>query len=145
NSGKAGVVDVDRVRLLDAAGRNLVANGDFADGGDRWFFKTHSHLPWHLKNVWVHTVFAMGIVGLVLFAALSSLAWYWSAQVAWGGSAVAGVLVAWITGLLVVGRFDCLLDEPWIAMLLLGMLFVGVGGSASAAAPHAAARARPDG
>ena len=37
-SAGSAVADVDDVRLLDAEGRPLLANGDFSHGFDRWFF-----------------------------------------------------------------------------------------------------------
>ncbi len=126
NSAKGGSIDIDRVQLLDGRGRNVIANGDFLNGGDRWFFKTHSHLPWHLKNVWVHVVFEMGIIGAFLFALVVASALYRLGQIAWSGSSLAWVLLASLSGLLTVGVVDSLLDAPRLALLLLAMLFLGV-------------------
>src|SRR5439155_13640518 len=47
NARRGSGVDVDNVRLLDESGRDLIANGDFSDGGSRWFFSADDHLPWH--------------------------------------------------------------------------------------------------
>ena len=127
NPGSSGVVDVDNVRLLDSAGRNLVANGDFSAGGDRWFFKTHSHLPWHLKNLWVHVMFEMGALGSLLLGTLVICSYIRLVRMAWKGSRLGWVLLASLSGLLVVGVFDSLADAPRIAMLLFGFLFLGVG------------------
>lgn len=125
--GKGGVVDVDNVRLLDAQGRNLLGNGGFTWAGDYWFFKTHSHLPWHIKNVWVHVLFEMGWVGLLLFTALVLLAFTRLARKAWAGQPLAWVWLASLSGILTVGLFDSLLDAPRLAILLVGLILLGLG------------------
>ena len=127
NVGKGSVIDVAHVALIDAQGRDLVANGDFRQGGDFWFSKTHSHLPWHIKNLWVHTYFEMGAVGLLLLVRLVMLATWRLARAGWRGSRLAFAMLASLAGMLVVGTFDSLLDAPRIAMLLTGWLFVGAG------------------
>lgn len=120
-----GLVDVDNVRLLDERGMNLLRNGDFSQGGDAWFFKTHSHLPWHIKNLWVETYFSQGLLGLI--ALLSLLALFLNRAVAglWRGDPLATALTASVTGMLVVGVFDSLLDTPRIALLFLGLILIG--------------------
>lgn len=123
--GKGAVVEVDNVRLLDPSGHNLLCNGDFARGGDCWFFKTHSHLPWHIKNLWVHVQFEQGWLGTVLFALLATLALARLTRAAWGGDALAWVLLASLGGLLTVGVFDSLLDAPRLATLLVAWLLLG--------------------
>jgi O-Antigen ligase len=125
NVGKAGVIDIRRVSLRDAAGRELLDNGDFARGSDFWFMKTKSHLPWHIKNLWVHTFFEMGGVGLAILVALSVVAVVRLARAGWQGSQPAWALLASLSGLLTVGVFDSLLDTPRLAMFLVAWLFLG--------------------
>jgi hypothetical protein len=127
NTGQGGIVDVDNIRLVDANGRDVLCNGDFSQGGDCWFFKTHSHLPWHIKNVWVHVLFEQGWVGLMLFAALIALAIYRLIRAGWRGHRLAWAWLASLVGLLTVGMFDSLLDAPRIAMLLVALLLLGAG------------------
>ncbi len=135
NAGKAGLLEIDNVRLLDTAGRDLLCNGNFEAGADCWFFKTHSHLPWHIKNVWVHIVFEQGWLGLAAFLALTGLALARAAKAAWRGQPLAWVLLAAMVGMFSVGLFDSLLDAPRLAMLLLGFSLLAV-------APPWAARKR---
>ena len=127
NPGKGGVVDVDNLRLLDRDGHDLLCNGDFSHGGDCWFFKTHSHLPWHIKNVWVHVLFEQGWVGLILFSAVIALALSRLARAGWQGHRLAWAWLASLSGLLAVGMFDSLLDAPRLATLLLLLLLLGCG------------------
>jgi hypothetical protein len=127
NPGKGGIVDVDNLRLVGPDGRDVLCNGDFSRGGDCWFFKTHSHLPWHIKNVWVHVLFEQGWVGLMLFTALTVLAIYRLIRAGWQGHRLAWAWLASLAGLLTVGMFDSLLDAPRIAMLLVALLLLGSG------------------
>ena len=53
---------------------SLIRNGDFSKGADYWFFKTHSHLPWHIKNLWVEVLFDQGWFGLATFVGLLAVA-----------------------------------------------------------------------
>lgn len=125
HAGRTGVIEVDNVQLVDASGRDLVCNGDFERGAECWFFKTHSHLPWHIKNLWVHLLFEQGWLGLAAFLALTLLALVRLARAAWGGERSAWVLLAALAGLLTVGVFDSLLDAPRIATLLVALLLLG--------------------
>jgi hypothetical protein len=124
NSGSA-LVEVDNVRLLDSAGADLLRNGDFSHGGDFWFFKTHSHLPWHIKNLWVETYFNQGAMGLIALLTLLTLFLRRSLPALWRGNPLATVLTASVSGLLIVGMFDSLMDAPRIAMLFLGLVLLG--------------------
>ena len=60
-----GTIDVDNVRLLGPDRSNLIENGDFSKGGNRWFFTTDNHLPWHIKHLWVQILFEQGWLGIV--------------------------------------------------------------------------------
>lgn len=127
NAGKVGTIDIDRVSLLDAQGRELIGNGDFSAGGDFWFMKTHTHLPWHIKNVWLHTYFEMGAAAVLLLATLAFAATLRLARAGWQGSRLAWAFLASLAGLLTVGMFDSLLDAPRLSMLLMALLFLGTG------------------
>ena len=69
---KNGLVEVDNIRLIDDAGRELIANGDFAQGGARWYFYADDHLPWHIFNLGAALLFEMGWLGLLAVASAVS-------------------------------------------------------------------------
>ena len=125
NPQDKGVVDVDNIRLLDRGGANLISNGDFAQGGDYWFFKSGDHLPWHIKNMWVHLAFEQGLVGLAIFCVLIIAAVWRLMRDFWAGEPLATVWLAAISGLLTIGFVDSLLDTPRLAMLLVLALLIG--------------------
>ncbi len=125
--GQGSVVDIDNLRLLDSRGNNLLGNGGFSMGGDYWFFKTHSHLPWHIKNFWVHLLFEQGWVGLLLFTSLILFALARLGRMAWRGQPLAWVWLASLLGMLTVGMFDSLVDTPRLATLLVAFSLLGAG------------------
>ncbi|MDP2171372.1 MAG: hypothetical protein Q8J96_13210 [Rhodocyclaceae bacterium] len=127
NSGKR--VDIDKLSLSDPHGRQILANGDFSDEMARWFFTSdHHHMPWHMKNMFLHVLFEHGALGLAAFMALVAVA----ALRTFGGVRShhpgAPALAAGIAGFLVVGLFDSLLDAPRVAFLFFLMLLLAIQG-----------------
>ena len=121
NGDDSRAIDVDDVTLVGPEGRNLVQNGDFAAGMDLWYFSTSSHLPWHVKNLFIHVFFEQGIVGLLLLIALLLTALWRQAIVARAGLDKV-VFLASLAGFLCVGVFDSLVDAPRIAFLFYFVL-----------------------
>lgn len=118
-------VELRGLRLVDGTGRELLRNGDFADGMARWYFTSDRyHLPWHAKNLAVHLLFEQGLLGLAAFL-LASLVALW--RVTFGAAAghpAAAMLAAGLVGLGVVGAVDSVLDMPRVAFL--AYLFVAL-------------------
>lgn len=120
-----GVVDVDNLELVGADGRELLANGDFADGLSRWFFTSdRSHLPWHAKNMALHVLFDQGLIGLALLLALASGALWRTCLGSARGHSLSPTLAGAAAGFAVVGLFDSLLDVPRIGFLWYSLLLV---------------------
>lgn len=114
----SGAADIDDVTLTGPDGRNLLANGDFSNGMQRWFFSSdRDHMPWHAKNLLVNVLFDQGYVGLALFLILAVGA-LWRLNL---GTArtheLSPYLSASIVGFLVVGMFDSLMDVPRLALI----------------------------
>jgi len=126
NPAAGTIVRTDNVSLLDDRGRNLIANGDFSAGGDHWFFKAGDHLPWHIKNLWVHLLFEHGWVGMLLFNLLLATALWHMVHRAWQGETTSLVMLAALVGLLTVGVVDSLLDAPRLAQLLVFLILAGL-------------------
>nr|WP_315249362.1 hypothetical protein [uncultured Duganella sp.] len=121
--GAAGAIDIDNISVRAPDGAELVRNGSFARGQDGWFFSSdRDHLAWHIKNLYVHTYFEQGWLGL---AALMLLLLYAASRLAaraWAGEAGAAVYLAALGGGLVVGVFDSVFDVPRLTLLLLLLL-----------------------
>lgn len=119
------VVDLDDISLEDGQGRTYVSNGDFEHGMDRWLpYYDFNHLPWHIKNLWLHLYFEQGALGLLAFA----VAWLTALAVAWRAAArgelfPVGVAAA-LTGFVAVGTFGSPIDAPRVAWLYYFLFFV---------------------
>lgn len=127
NSRGGTLLDVDNLRLIDSVtGVELLANGDFSQGGNRWFFTSdHHHLPWHVKNLWLNVFFDQGWVGVGLLGLLTLLG-FKRAFFAFkrGGNLLALALLASLSGFMAVGLFDSLLDVPRLTLMYYLLLLI---------------------
>lgn len=120
-------VDIDELSLTDAAGHELLSNGDFSAGLAHWYITSdRDHLPWHAKNMPLHVVFDQGLLGLALLGLLLAGALLRTSL----GSARAHPLAPPIAGALLgfaaVGMFDSLLDVPRVAWLFYWLLLLAL-------------------
>src|SRR5450830_751277 len=137
----SSVIDIDNLSLRAADGREQIANGQFTQAGDDWFFSSdHHHLPWHIKNLLLQLYVEGGLCSVLamlglLMRASSRLLRYLSQRHANGHVSVAAL--AAILAFLVVGLFDSLLYVPRIALLfyllLMGALLQPAGPSSTLA------------
>lgn len=126
NESRNGYLDMKDASLSDGYG-NLVHNGDFRKGSDRWFFSSdHFHLPWHEKNLFLHVYFDQGFFGLSVFFLFFVYALTLLASRALAGDFLASALLASFLSLIMVGLFDSILDFPRLALLTYVLLFVAV-------------------
>lgn len=119
------LIDVDKLSLRGPDGRELLANGDFSAGHDYWFFSSdHHHLPWHIKNIWLHLLIESGLCSVLAMASLLALAGrqLWRNVAVPARQAGATATLAALCGFLMVGVFDSLLDVPRLALLFYLML-----------------------
>ncbi len=110
------IIEVDNISLQDASGHNLIANGDFSAGMDRWFFSTEKHNPWHIFNLWVQVLFDIGWLGLASFVLLVLLIYYRLLK-ALRHDVYATILLASLTSFLIIGYVDSPFDAPRLAFL----------------------------
>ncbi|MES2740014.1 MAG: hypothetical protein V4754_03565 [Pseudomonadota bacterium] len=122
--GAPGTVDIDNLSLRsEAGGPELLRNGTFMAGHDYWFFSSdRHHLPWHIKNLPLHLYAETGWFGLLSWSLLVACALATLARQVWRGQAGAAPCLAALTGFLVVGVFDSLLDVPRLALLFYLLL-----------------------
>jgi hypothetical protein len=120
-------VEIDYISLIGPDGRELLANGNFAQGMTGWFTTSDRfHLPWHIKNLGLNILFDQGVVGLLLFVMLTGGALFRLAAGAARMHPFSPFLAAALAGFLVVGLFDSLLDVPRLAFLFYLLTFVGL-------------------
>lgn len=121
------VLEIRNLRAIGPDGRDIVANGDFADGTARWFSSSDKiHLPWHIKNLALDVLFDQGVIGLVLFALLVGGAFLRTTVGRAFRHPDAPYLAAGIAGYLIVGAFDSLLDVPRVAFAFYLVVMMGL-------------------
>ncbi|HRH71890.1 MAG TPA: hypothetical protein PLM62_02280 [Zoogloea sp.] len=122
-----GQVDVDDVQAFDGQLRPLLRNGDFERGVDYWFFSSdRDHLPWHAKNIFVHSYVEQGLFGLatLVLALLAAAAHLLRAPTRL--HPLAPVLLASLAGVTTVGLVDSLLDMPRITLMIMLVLWLSL-------------------
>ncbi len=67
---KGTQIDVAALSLRDATGKELLANGDFAHGTDRWFFSDDYHWNWRIEDQPLMTLFDQGWLGVLALGLL---------------------------------------------------------------------------
>jgi len=122
-NGTGKLVDVDNVQLLDTTGTNVLANGDFTQGSDFWFFAAEKHNPWHIFNFWVHLLFDQGWLGVSAFFLLFANAIYNCCRRLPGQNVFAAILLSSFSGFMAVGFVDSPFDAPRLTLLFFLLLF----------------------
>ena len=117
--GTGTVVDVTDIGLQTSNGHDLLSNGDFRGGLDRWFFSTDSDPPWNIHSMPVAVLFDQGWFGVLAWAMLLATSLYRGGQQAWHGDRHAAASFAALVAFLVVGSVNTLIDEPRFLFLLL--------------------------
>ena len=150
NSERGSIVDVDNVRLVDAAGRDLIANGDFSQGGARWLFAADDHLPWHIFSLWVQILFEQGWIGVLALAVAVATSLARLASGMARGDLFAATLLAALVGFLLVGLTESLFDGPRVTTMFFLLLFTALlrpvrRRNAPAATDNAGIRPQPHG
>jgi len=123
-----GRVDLRAVRLTDPLGQDLLTNGDFTLGLNRWLFTDDSHVSWRILNTTLMLFFETGVIGVLAWYALCGSALLAGLRAAtsalWGptGAAVAGS----VTAFLVSGLFDNLTEAPRVSALFFLVCVCGL-------------------
>lgn len=124
SSAGPGVIEVADVRLETEDGVNLVHNGNFAQGLDRWFFSADVDPPWHIHSLPATVLFDQGWLGLLALAA----AWASAVSLAMvrtlRGDPVAPPILAALLAFTVSGLFNTLIDAPRILLLALFLVWL---------------------
>lgn len=133
------IVDVDNISLIAPNGRNLLSNGNFAQGGDRWYsYNDFEHLPWHIKNLWLHVFFEQGLVGVLLFTIFTGYVVVQIYRHRRRANAFSVALFSSLCGFLLLGVTGSPVDTPRIAwyfyiLLLLSTAYTSLAAGADEA------------
>jgi hypothetical protein len=142
NRGIKKGVDMTEIGLVDkATGRQMLKNTGFGQGMDHWFVSYGNHLRWHIKNIFVYLYVEGGYLALLLFAGLSGLIAVKLLRRILMGDIFAVSLAACCVGVVFVGLFDSIFDDPKIGLLtyvIAWMALLPTTVEAGASAPAAA-------
>jgi len=123
----SSAIDVSELRLVRPDGEDVLVNGNFAMGGDRWFaYNDFNHLPWHLKNLYVALYFDLGLLGVVTFLILVLVAVWRSLAHAVRGYPFRSAVAAAMIGFLALGAAGTLLDVPPLMTMFLLLSTAGL-------------------
>lgn len=121
------IIEIDNLSLRNTKGENLIVNGDFSNGTDRWFFSTEKHYQWHIDNIWVHILFDMGWLGFCVFIFLLIYV-YCHLFMSLKQDIYASILLSAFTGFLIVGYVESPFDAPRLSFLFFMLICFAVFG-----------------
>lgn len=139
--GGQQAVDVDNVSLATTERVELMRNGSFARGMDRWFFATDVDPPWHIHSLPVGVLFDQGWFGVITGLAMLGVAGLGGARALARGSLPGAAAAGGLAAFLVSGSLNTLIDEPrflWL-FLVLAWLCAWHGRAAHGGTPGVAA------
>jgi hypothetical protein len=134
--------DITDISLTDPAGRELVANGDFAHGMARWFLTDDRHTLWRIENQYLMTLFEEGALGLVAFVLLGAAALGRALTALPRGEPIMPALAASLAAFLSSALLDCPLEVPRLAALFYLTAFAALALSETPKAPSGASSQR---
>jgi hypothetical protein len=121
--GRGSTLDIGDVVLTGGDSKPL-RNADFTAGTDAWyFFNDYAHLPWHIKNTWLHFWFETGWLGLTAISIAVVLALL-RALLAPRREPLLPALATSVATLGVVGLFGTPMDSARVGWLFFFALFV---------------------
>ncbi len=115
----ARAVDLRRLQLTGPAGKPILANGEFADGGARWFLTgRYFFLPWHTDSVWLELLVERGVAGLTVWLWLLACAFAACRTATGSARKDAPWFIAALVAMLVAGSLGSVLDVPRVAFVV---------------------------
>jgi len=135
----ATMMALDNIDLSNMSGRSLLRNGDFSSGKDYWFVTSDDHLDWHAKNVIVNIYHDQGVLGVLSFLGLVTLALSCLLKQLVNHNRKAVILLGALTGYLGVGMVASVFEVPQLALLLyfvVGVIFLLPSSSSSFSRPE---------
>jgi O-antigen ligase len=119
-------IEIKHVRLTDTRGQDIIANGDFTKGVERWYFTDDNHLVWRMKNMYLMILFESGLLGMLSFVVLVGAALYGAFLAMRRGERMGAAIAASLAAFLCSGLFDHLLEAPRLAALFYLVCFVAL-------------------
>ena len=119
-------IDVGHIRMFDPQGHDILANGDFSRGTERWYFTDDQHLIWRIHSQYLMSWFEGGVLGLAAFLSLAGTALVGAARAMGCGDRMAAAVAGSLVAFLISGLFDYLLEAPRLSALFYLVAFTGL-------------------
>jgi len=126
NPVPGSTIGIGHIRMLDPQGREILVNGDFSQGTERWYFTDDEHLIWRIKNQYLMSWFEGGALGLACFILLAGTALAGAARAIGRGERMGAVIIGSLVAFLCSSAFDHLLAVPRLAALFYLVAFSGL-------------------
>lgn len=119
-------IEIGHVRLFGPHDRDVMANGDFSRGTERWYFTDDEHGVWRIFNQYLMSLFEGGVLGLVSLILLAGTALAGAARAIGRGERMGAMVLGSLLAFLCSGLFDHLLAVPRLATLFYLIAFCGL-------------------
>ncbi len=110
------VVAFTDVHVRGPAG-DVLANGNFAHGMDRWYITDDDHTRWRIKNQYLMSFFEGGLLGVAAFVVLAGAGFAGGWRALRQGDRMGAAVCASIAAFMASGMIDALLEAPRLATL----------------------------
>jgi O-antigen ligase len=119
-------IEIGHIRMFDPRDLNILSNGDFSHGMDRWYFTDDQHRIWRIHNQYLMSLFEGGFLGLVSFILLAAAAVTGAVRAMAQGNRMAAAVAASLLAFLCSSVFDYLLEAPRLSTLFYLVAFTGL-------------------
>jgi hypothetical protein len=119
-------IELGRIRVLDPQGHDILTNGNFSRGTERWYFTDAQYPIWRIENQYLMSLFESGALGLASFILLTGTALAGALRAMGRGNRMAAAVAASLVAFLCSGVFDDLLEVPRLAALFYIIVFCGL-------------------
>jgi O-antigen ligase len=119
-------IDIGHMRMLDPQGRDVLDNGDFSRGTERWYFTDDEHRIWRIENQYLMSLFEGGALALVALLLLVGTALAGTVRAVGRGDRMGAAVMGSLAAFLCSCAFDDLLGVPRLATLFYLVAFNGL-------------------
>jgi hypothetical protein len=119
-------IEIGHIRMFDPQDHDILANGDFSRGTERWYYTDDDHILWRIKNQYLMSLFEGGVLGVGSLILLAATAIAGAARAIGRGERMAATIIGSLVALLCSGLFDYVLEVPRLAALFYIVAFSGL-------------------
>jgi VanZ family protein len=119
-------IEVGHIRMFDPQDHDIIANGDFSLGTERWYFADDEHGIWRIFNQYLMSFFEGGVLGLAVLILLVGAALAGAGRAIGRGEHLGAPVLGSLFAFLCSGMFDHLLAVPRLATLFYLIAFCGL-------------------